>query len=77
MATVKNIDDHPNYMQNDRITNDGVTYDMYSPMLIGDSGEIGEIQLLEFGEFVEMKHVVGCLLQYINQSDSKYMQTIQ
>ena len=77
MADVKNIEDLPNYMQIVRITIDGVTYDMYSPMLIGDSGEIGTIESLEFGEFVEMKHVVGCLLQYINHTDSKYMNTVQ
>jgi hypothetical protein len=64
-------------MQIIRITIDGVTYDMYSPMLIGVEEEIGQIQGLEFGEVVEMKYVVGYLLQYINQSDSKYMQTIQ
>jgi hypothetical protein len=66
-----------NLMQIIRITIDGVTYDMYSPMLIGVEEEIGQIQGLEFGEVVEMKYVVGYLLQYINQSDSKYMQTIQ
>jgi len=60
-----------------RSTIDGVTYDMYSPMLIGVEEEIGQIEALEFGEVVEMKYVVGFLLQYINQSDSKYMQTIQ
>ena len=64
-------------MQIIRITIDGVTYDMYSPMLIGVEEEIGQIEALEFGEVVEMKYVVGFLLQYINQSDSKYMQTIQ
>ena len=66
-----------NLMQIIRITIDGVTYDMYSPMLIGVEEEIGQIEALEFGEVVEMKYVVGYLLQYINQSDSKYMQTIQ
>jgi hypothetical protein len=66
-----------NLMQIIRITIDGVTYDMYSPMLIGVEEEIGQIEALEFGEVVEMKYVVGFLLQYINQSDSKYMQTIQ
>jgi hypothetical protein len=69
--------DEANLMQIIRITIDGVTYDMYSPMLIGVEEEIGQIQGLEFGEVVEMKYVVGYLLQYINQSDSKYMQTIQ
>jgi hypothetical protein len=69
--------DEANLMQIIRITIDGVTYDMYSPMLIGAEEEIGQIQGLEFGEVVEMKYVVGYLLQYINQSDSKYMQTIQ
>jgi hypothetical protein len=66
-----------NLMQIIRITIDGVTYDMYSPMLIGVEEEIGQIEALEFGEVVEMKYLVGFLLQYINQSDSKYMQTIQ
>jgi hypothetical protein len=69
--------DEANLMQIIRITIDGVTYDMYSPMLIGVEEEIGQIEALEFGEVVEMKYVVGFLLQYINQSDSKYMQTIQ
>jgi hypothetical protein len=71
------MDDDLNFMQIIRITIDGVTYDMYSPILIGSTSEIGQIEELEFGEVVEMKHVVGFLLQYINQSDSKYMQTIQ
>jgi hypothetical protein len=72
-----NTIDEANLMQIIRITIDGVTYDMYSPMLIGVEEEIGQIEALEFGEVVEMKYVVGFLLQYINQSDSKYMQTIQ
>ena len=71
------MNDDLNFMQIIRITIDGVTYDMYSPILIGSTSEIGQIEELEFGEVVEMKHVVGFLLQYINQSDSKYMQTIQ
>jgi hypothetical protein len=71
------MDEELNLMQIIRITIDGVTYDMYSPMLIGSTSEIGQIEELEFGEVVEMKHVVGFLLQYINQADSKYMQTIQ
>lgn len=71
------MNDDLNLMQIIRITIDGVTYDMYSPMLIGVEEEIGQIEALEFGEVVEMKYVVGFLLQYINQSDSKYMQTIQ
>jgi hypothetical protein len=76
MSDPTTIDDL-NFMQIIRITIDGVTYDMYSPVLIGSTSEIGQIEELEFGEVVEMKHVVGFLLQYINQSDSKYMQTIQ
>jgi hypothetical protein len=75
--TINRSIDDLNLMQIIRITIDGVTYDMYSPMLIGVEEEIGQIQGLEFGEVVEMKYVVGYLLQYINQSDSKYMQTIQ
>jgi hypothetical protein len=76
MSDPTTIDDL-NFMQIIRITIDGVTYDLYSPVLIGSTSEIGQIEELEFGEVVEMKHVVGFLLQYINQSDSKYMQTIQ
>jgi hypothetical protein len=76
MSDPTTIDDL-HFMQIIRITIDGVTYDMYSPVLIGSTSEIGQIKELEFGEVVEMKHVVGFLLQYINQSDSKYMQTIQ
>ena len=76
MSDPTTIDDL-NFMQIIRITIDGVTYDLYSPVLIGSTSEIGQIEELEFGEVVEMKHVVGFLLQYINQSDSKYMKTIQ
>ena len=76
MSDPTTIDDL-HFMQIIRITIDGVTYDLYSPVLIGSTSEIGQIEELEFGEVVEMKHVVGFLLQYINQSDSKYMQTIQ
>jgi hypothetical protein len=57
------MNDDLNFMQIIRITIDGVTYDMYSPILIGSTSEIGQIEELEFGEVVEMKHVVGFLLQ--------------
>lgn len=69
--------DDTDLMQIVRITIDGVVYDMYSPMLIGDTGEIGTIQEIEFGEFVEMKHVAAFIMAYINRNSTEYGQTIQ
>lgn len=71
------MEDNSDLMQIIRITIDGVVYDMYSPTLIGDSGEIGTIQEIEFGEFVEMKHVAAFIMAYINRNSTEYGQTIQ
>lgn len=63
-------------MQIIRITIDGVTYDMYSPLIIGSMDEIGQIESIEFGESIETKHLVGFLLQFINNTGSRYNEII-
>jgi hypothetical protein len=55
-------------MQIVRITVDGVTYPMFAPLIVKDDEEVGEIQGLEFGEIVVMKHVVSCLLHGLNNT---------
>jgi hypothetical protein len=64
-------------MQLVHITIDGVTYDMYSPLIITKGNEpIGKIEELEFGEHVEIKYVVATLLHYLNASSPEYHQTV-
>ena len=69
--------DESDLMQIIRITIDGVVYDMYSPILIGNSDDIGTIQEIEFGEFVEMRHVASFLMAFLNRNSNEYGQTLQ
>lgn len=71
------MEDNSDLMQIVRITIDGVTYDMYSPMLIGNGEDIGTVQTLEFGEYVEMKHVASFLMAFLNRNSNEYGQTLQ
>jgi|LauGreStaDraftv2_3_1035109.scaffolds.fasta_scaffold27413_3 hypothetical protein len=66
-----------NLMQLVHITIDGVTYDMYSPLIITKGNEpIGKIEELEFGEHIEIKYVVATLLHYLHASSPEYQQTV-
>ena len=47
---------------------DGITYPMFAPVIVQDDEEVGEIQALEFGEIVIMKHIVSCLLNGLNNT---------
>lgn len=72
------MDDQENHlMQLVHITIDGVTYDMYSPLIITQDNEpIGQIEQLEFGQHIEIKYVVASLLYYLNASSPEYHQTV-
>ena len=41
---------------------------MFAPVICADNEEVGEIQELEFGEIVIMKHIVSCLLHGMNNT---------
>ena len=60
--------DDEKLMQIVRITVDGITYPMFAPVICADNEEVGEIQDLEFGEIVVMKHIVSCLLHGLNNT---------
>lgn len=62
----KHNDDH--LMQIVRITIDNKTYVMFAPVIVEDDEELGEINDLYFGEIVLMKHVISCLLNYLNNT---------
>ncbi len=66
------MNDEEELMQVIRITIEGIVYDMYSPVVIKSNDEIGQIEQIEFGEIIETKHLVGFLLQYINNSGARY-----
>ena len=55
-------------MQVVRITVDGIVYPMFAPVIVEEDEKVGEIQGLEFGEIVIMKHVVSCLLHGLNNT---------
>jgi hypothetical protein len=60
--------DDEKLMQIVRITVDGITYPMFAPVICQNDEEVGEIQDLEFGEIVVMKHIVSCLLHGLNNT---------
>ena len=60
--------DDEKLMQVVRITVDGITYPMFAPVIVQENEKVGEIQGLEFGEIVIMKHVVSCLLHGLNNT---------
>jgi hypothetical protein len=62
----KNNDDH--LMQIVRITINNKTYVMFAPLIVADNEELGQIDDLDFGEIVLMKHVVSCLLNCLNNT---------
>jgi hypothetical protein len=41
---------------------------MFAPVICKEDEEVGEIQGLEFGEIVVMKHIVSCLLHGMNNT---------
>ena len=61
-------DSHEHLMQIVRITVDGKTYVMFAPLIVADNEELGQIDDLDFGEIVLMKHVVSCLLNCLNNT---------
>ena len=61
-------DSHDHLMQVVRITIDGKTYVMFAPLIVEDNEELGQIDDLDFGEIVLMKHVVSCLLNCLNNT---------
>jgi hypothetical protein len=51
-----------------RITIDGETYTMFAPPIVADNEEVGNIEDLEFGEFVPIRHIVSELLNCLNNT---------